>query len=267
MKKTALLLLAAAGALALQQGIAADDDSPSIATVNGVDIPESRIALYAQGEQITDANRDVIIQNMITSELIAQAAKEAGIDDRAEVREQLAIAEQTVLGRVYVGEFFSENPIDDDRIEARYEELAEQAKSSQEYDAAHILVEDEGTAKQLLAQLNEADDAAQTFAQLARENSKDPGSAANGGKLGWVAPQSLVPEFAAAMQQLDGGALSAAPVKTSFGWHIIRVDARREAQVPPLTPQLRQRIEQGERADLFSKHIEELRAAADIELR
>ena len=141
--------------------------------------------------------------------------------------------------------------------------MTREAEGKQEYNVAHILVEDETQAVELLAQIKKAP---QEFANLAQQHSTDSGSAANGGKLGWIAPQALVPEFASAMTALQGGGIVEAPVQTTFGWHIIHVEDTRDIEVPPLTPPLRQRIEESERASLFSEHIEQLRADATVEL-
>ena len=257
MNKTALLIFTVSAAALINT--AADDDV--LAVVNGVSIPESRLLLYAQNAEVNDINRDAIINNIITGEVITQAAKNSGIAERPDIREQMAVAEQNILGRAYVDDFFARNPVDEARINSRYEELTAEADGKSEYNIAHILVAEEATATELLEKLK--DDPA-LFAALATENSQDPSSAANGGALGWLVPEALVAPFATAMTELEEGELSE-PVQTEFGWHIIRVDGQRTLQVPPLTDELRQRIEQGERAEQFAKHVEQLRGAATIE--
>lgn len=235
-----------------------------IVVVNGVEIPESRLALYAGGAPITDGNREEVIRNIVTGELITQAAKEAGFGDDPAVRSELILAEQSVFGRAYVTQFFQNHPISDEQVAARYETLKQELSGEKEYNVAHILVEDEKVAQDLLQQI-QAD--GQVFEKLAGEHSIDPGSGANGGKLGWMQPQALVPEFAEAMKTLDSGELSPTPVKTQFGWHIIRVDETRDASPPELSDELRERIRQGEQSQLLNRHIEELRAKANIEIR
>ncbi|MCH9705251.1 MAG: peptidylprolyl isomerase [Proteobacteria bacterium] len=248
----------------VSDAVAADAPNDIIAVVNGVDIPASRMTFYAQGNEINDNNRSVVIDNLITSELITQAAKKSGIADTDAVRAELIIAEQTILGRAYVSQFFEKHPINEERVAELYKEMSAEFAGAQEYDAAHILVEDEATANSLLEQIK-ADPS--QFAALAQQHSQDPGSGTNGGKLGWVAAQALVPEFGQAMTALKDGEMTQTPVKTTFGFHIIRVDGRRDLEIPAINEELRERLLQGERAELFSQHITELRDAAEVELR
>lgn len=242
----------------------AADDEEIIAIVNGVSIPASRMALYAQGRQVTDENRQEVIENMITSELILQAAAASGIADRPEVRQELVVAEQTVIGRAYVTDFFARNPVNETQLQVRYDEMLQQFAGQQEYNVAHILVETEEAAQDILAELQEDPS---TFAELAAEHSTDPGSAANGGSLGWVQAQSLVPSFSAAMQALAVGETSTAPVESDYGWHIIRVDETREVEPPALDDALRERLQQAAIAEKLTQHFDELRAQAEIEIK
>lgn len=267
----ALALAAAFGALqfsdgkglSLLYGEAHAQNANIIATVNDVAIPQSRVDLYIGTQQISATDRENVIQNIITSELILQAAREKGLADDARVQDELAIAEYTIVGRAYVEDFFDGKAVDDARILARYEEISKQAIEDGEYDVAHILVGDEALANDLMRQLKEDPD---RFAELASAHSQDPGSQPKGGRLDWIAPQALVVEFAEAMKSLDEGEMVDAPVRTQFGWHIIRVDGKRDASAPPLTGELRQRIEQLERAELFNEHIESLRESAKVKL-
>lgn len=230
-----------------------------VAVVNGAEIHESRISAYAPVSGGQD--RDAILENVITGELITQEARKAEIHLRPEILEQLQIAEQTVLGRAYTQQFIEDNAVPEETVAARYEELKSELSGRSEYRTAHILVSDETLARDLHAQIS-ADGG--KFAELAKEHSQDPGSAARGGELGWTDASALVPEYAAAMEQTAPGSLAAAPVQTQFGWHIIRVDEKRPVAPPPLNDELRHNIEQSVRAELFSVHLEELRAAADI---
>ncbi|MGI9298001.1 MAG: peptidylprolyl isomerase [Gammaproteobacteria bacterium] len=268
MKKTAILALSllAAGCFhdSAKTGEGADSAQTSgggeiVAVVNGAEISETRISVYAPVAGGQD--RETILDNIITGEIIAQAARDAEMHLRPEIAEQLRIAEQTVLGRAYTQEFIGENPVAEATVSLRYEELKSDLSGRSEYRTAHILVDDEELAGDLHAQIS-ADGG--KFAELAQEHSKDPGSAARGGELGWTDSSALVPEYAAAMEQTKPGALAVAPVRTQFGWHIIRVDEKRPLTPPPLNDDLRHNIEQSVRAELFSVHLEELRAAAEI---
>lgn len=230
-----------------------------IAVVNGSEIPELRISVYSPvaGAQPPEA----VLENIISSELIMQAARKQGMHKMPDISEQLKIAEQSVLGGAYTQNFIATHPVSEETVAARYEELRQSLEGQNEYRTAHILVEDEALAKDLHAQIS-ADGG--KFAALAGEHSIDAGSARQGGELGWTEPRALVPEYAAAMQQTEPGALAPAPVQTQFGWHIIRVDEKRPLSVPALDGELRHNIEQSVRAEMFSQHLEELRTAAEI---
>ncbi len=137
------------------------------------------------------------------------------------------------------------------------------AAGGKEYKARHILVEKEADAKAIIAQLKKG----AKFEDLAKKQSKDPGSAANGGDLGWANPAGYVPEFADAMKKLAKGDVTPEPVKTQFGYHVIRVDDIRDAKAPEppkfedIKPQLVQQMEQQK----LAKYQEELRAKAKVE--
>lgn len=251
-------------ATVIADAAAADAPDSVVAVVNGVEIPASRLLLYTRGQPVGDAEREAVVENAVTGELVMQAAMALGMDERPDVRDELVFARQNVLGRVYVQDLFEQNPIDDAVVEARYAELVGELQSEQQYEVAHILVEEEALALDLLRQVREDPS---VFGALAGEHSKDPGSGQNEGKLGWMSPQTLVPEFAAAMQAMEAGDLSEAPVQTQFGYHIIRVDAVREAETPELTDELRQRILQQEQAQVVRANIEKLREAATVEFK
>ena len=272
MKKTAILALSifAGGCFhdAARQAEGESDAAPApaageiVAVVNGMEIPEMRVDAYApfSGGQ----SREAVLDNVIVSEIIAQAALAAEMHLRPDIAGQMQVAEQTVLGRAYAQEFLLQNTVTAEAVSLRYEELKSEFAGHSEYRTAHILVEDESLAQELHARI--AADGG-LFSELAREHSKDSGSAENDGDLGWADPRALVPEYAAEIERTEPGALAAAPVKTQFGWHIIRVDEKRPLSPPPLDDNLRADIEQAARAELFSAHLEELRAAADIDIK
>jgi peptidyl-prolyl cis-trans isomerase C len=134
------------------------------------------------------------------------------------------------------------------------------ANGGKEYRARHILVEKEEQAKAILASLKKGG----KFEDIAKKQSKDPGSGANGGDLDWAAPDSYVPEFSQALIKLNKGQTTDAPVKTQFGWHIIRLDDVRTPQLPAfdqVKPQLQQQMAQQK----LGKYQEELRAKAKVE--
>ena len=144
-------------------------------------------------------------------------------------------------------------------IKAEYDKFAA-ASAGKEYKASHILVEKEDQAKDIIAQLNKG----AKFEDIAKKESKDPGSGAKGGDLGWANPSSYVPEFTEAMIKLEKGKTTQEPVKSQFGWHIIRLNDIRDAQLPKLDDvkdQIRQQLEQQK----LAQFQQELRSKAKVE--
>jgi peptidyl-prolyl cis-trans isomerase C len=144
-------------------------------------------------------------------------------------------------------------------MKAEYDKF-KAANSGKEYRARHILVEKEDQAKAIVKSIK----GGAKFEDIAKKQSKDPGSGANGGDLDWAAAGSYVTEFSEAMVKLDKGQMTEVPVKSQFGWHIIRVDDIREAQLPPfeeVKPQLEQQMTQQKMAEFQQS----LRAKAKVE--
>ena len=145
-----------------------------------------------------------------------------------EFKQQIELARQQLLIAALVDDQARRTPISDAEAKAEYDKL-KSANSGTEYRARHILVEKEDEAKSLIKQIN----GGAKFEDLAKKNSKDPGSGANGGDLDFATPGSYVPEFSQAMVELKKGEMTDTPVKSQFGWHIIKLEDTREAQFPP----------------------------------
>ena len=236
----------------------------NIAVVNGKPVPTSRLtALKAQiersGRPVTEDMLGQIKDEIIAREIFMQEARKRGLDASDEYKTQLELARQTILIRELFADFQKKNPVTDAEIQAEYDKFVA-ANGGKEYRARHILVETEDQAKALIAEIKKSG----KFEELAKKNSKDPGSGANGGDLDWAGASSYVPEFSNAMVKLDKGQMSEEPVKSQFGWHIIRVDDVREAQLPKLDevkPQIAQQLQQQK----MGKFQEDLRAKARIQ--
>jgi len=257
MHKTALFSLACAMAAAL----AAPAALAQVAKVNGVVIPQGRAdamlrEAVAQGRPDDPELRNLVKQRLIESEVLAQEAAKLGLNKNAEVSSQLDLARQTVLIRAYVNDVARRNPPTEDAMRKAYEQNKDQPGAS-EYKARHILVGTEAEAKTLITQINGGAD----FAKLAAEKSRDEGSKAQGGELNWSPANSYVRPFAEAMVKLQKGTLTATPVQSQFGWHIIRLDDKRPLSYEALKPQLQQLVQQ----ETVQKTIADLRAKAKVE--
>jgi peptidyl-prolyl cis-trans isomerase C len=214
----------------------------NVATVNGKPVPKSRVdALMQQasrsGQPVTPDLEARVREEVVLREIFAQEAEKRGIAATPDYRSQMELLRQTLLIRELFADWQRKNPPTDAEVKAEYEKIKAQVQGT-EYRARHILVEKEDEAKALATQLK----GGANFEELAKKNSKDPGSAQRGGDLDFARPESYVPEFGQAMAKLKKGETSE-PVRSQFGWHIIRLEDTREAQFPPLE-EVRDRIVQ-----------------------
>nr|WP_315137540.1 peptidylprolyl isomerase [uncultured Limnohabitans sp.] len=236
----------------------------NLAVVNGKPVPSSRVnalkqQVEASGRPVTPEVLAQIKEELIAREVFMQEAKKRGLDASDEYKSQIELARQTILIRQLFADFQKKNPVTDADIKGEYDKFVA-ANGGKEYRARHILVEKEDEALALIAQIKKGG----SFEDLAKKASKDPGSGANGGDLDWAAAGSYVPEFSGAMVKLDKGQMTDAPVKSQFGFHIIRVDDVREAQLPKLEevkPQISQQLQQQK----LSTFQDNLRAKAKIQ--
>jgi peptidyl-prolyl cis-trans isomerase C len=259
MKKLVMTALCAAALGAALPALA-----QNIAIVNGKAVPKARAdALAAQlaksGRPVTPEMQGQIKDEIIAREIFMQEAQKRGLDASDDFKGQMELARQTLLIRELFTDFQKNNPVTDADIKAEYDKFAA-ANGGKEYRARHILVEKEEEAKAVVASLKKGG----KFEDIAKKQSKDPGSGANGGDLDWANPSSYVPEFSKALLELKKGQLTETPVKTQFGYHVIRLDDVREAQLPKLEevkPQISQQLTQQK----LAKFQEELRTKAKVE--
>jgi peptidyl-prolyl cis-trans isomerase C len=237
-------------ALAVALVFAGAAQAQNIAVVNGKPVPKSRMELLMQqatrgGQQPATPELEARVkEEAVVREIFAQEAEKRGMAANPEFRQQMELARQTLLIRALFTDYQKKNPVTDAEAKAEYDKVKAQASSAgnTEYRARHILVEKEEDAKKLLQQIN----GGAKFDELAKKNSKDTGSAQNGGDLDFAKPDAYVPEFSKAMVALKKGQVSE-PVKSQFGYHIIKLEDTREAQFPAfeeVKPQVVQRLEQ-----------------------
>jgi peptidyl-prolyl cis-trans isomerase C len=219
----------------------------NIAVVNGKTVPKSRVdTLLTQaqrgGQQVTPEMQQQARDQVVLREIFAQEAERRGVGASADFRAQMELARQSLLIRELFADYAKKNPATDEAAKVEYDKFKAQATGT-EYRARHILVEKEDEAKALIAQIK----GGAKFEDLAKAKSKDPGSGANGGDLDFAKPDSYVPEFGQAMAKLKKGEMTDVPVKTQFGYHIIRLEDTREANFPAFDDvkgQIKQRLEQ-----------------------
>ena len=260
----ALAAIAAAGLAPLAA------QAQNIAVVNGKPVPKARAdALIAQvqkqaaarGQQLPPEIDKLVKDKVVTDEILTQEAERRGLAGSADYKAQMELARQSILIGLLSADVDKKATVSDAEVQQEYDKFKAQS-SGTEYRARHILVEKEDEAKAIVGQLK----AGGKFEDLAKKSSKDPGSAENGGDLDFASPNAYVPEFSQAMVKLKKGEYTDVPVKTQFGYHIIRLDDTREAKFPPLAdvkPQIQQRLAQQKAASFR----DELRAKAKTDYK
>jgi peptidyl-prolyl cis-trans isomerase C len=239
-------------------------DDPIVAKVNGADIRQSDLNAAEEdiGQNLPpmapDAKRDYLITYVTDMLIIAKAAEAKKIGDSADFKRKLDIARNKLLMEgLLTAE--AKTAVNDDAMKKVYAEATKQMGEEKEVHARHILVEKEDEAKAVLADLKKGGD----FVAIAKEKSKDPGSKESGGDLGYFTKDQMVPEFAEVAFKLDKGQLSD-PVKTQFGWHVLKVEDKRNRPIPEfdkVKDQIETYVVRKAQADLVTK----LRGEAKVE--
>jgi peptidyl-prolyl cis-trans isomerase C len=276
MKSRWLLTAALAASLALPllvsaQGAAKDGKAPaagakadSIARVNGVAVPKSRLDYMmqqqaARGAPDNETTRGMIREELVNREIIAQEAAKSGVAKSKEVQQQLDLARQEIVVSAYIRDWLRKHPVTDAEIQKEYDAAKNQTGAS-EYKARHILVETEDQAKDLIGQLKKG----AKFDELASKNSKDTGTKERGGDLDWNVPSVFDKQFSDAMVKLEKGKFTETPVQTRFGYHVIQLDDVRPVKFPALAdvkPKIQQQLVQHKVEEL----VRGLRAKAKVE--
>ena len=256
-----VLLTAVAAAIL---GIALPALAQNVAIVNGKPVPMARVEVLQQqlakaGRPITPEMTGQLKDEVIAREIFLQEAQKRGLDASEDYKAQLELARQTILIRELFADWQKNNPVTDAEIKAEYDKFVA-ANGGKEYKARHILVEKEDEARKIIADVKKG----QKFEDIAKKQSKDPGSGANGGDLDWASPNSYVPEFAGALLKLNKGQMTDVPVKSQFGWHVIRVDDIRQAQLPKLE-EVRAQVAQQLQQQKLAAYQDSLRKGAKIE--
>lgn len=249
-------------ALTLGSPVRAADD-PVLAKVNGAEIKKSDVALAEEElgpslAQMDPSTKDEnVLAFLIDMKIVAKAAEDKKVADGEEFKKRLAFARNRLLMDSLLAQE-GKAATNDDAMKKVYEEASKQITGEQEVRARHILVETEDEAKAVKAELDKGAD----FAELAKKKSKDPGSA-DGGDLGFFTKEQMVPEFSAVAFTLEPGKISD-PVKSQFGWHVIKVEEKRSRKAPDFE-QVKSQIENYVTRKAQADYVAKLRAEAKVE--
>ena len=260
----AIFASAAAAQSKAEKADAPAKSSGSGLSVNGVAIPKAYVEAMNRerelsGQPATPEITKAIKEELINREILVQAARKKGLEKNTAIAAQMDMARQAVLIRAYFDDFVKANPVNDAALKTQYDAISVQM-GNKEYKARHVLVDSEDEAKTIIANLGRGE----SFEKLAKDKSKDTGSKDNGGDLDWGPAGRYVPEFGNALKALQKGETTKTPVKTQYGFHVIRLDDVRDLKVPTFEEakdNLRQRAQQEQVANL----VKSLRDRAKIE--
>jgi peptidyl-prolyl cis-trans isomerase C len=235
-----------------------------IATVNGTPLTQSVLDVYtamrkSQGASSDDDKQEGALNELIALELMRQESISKGLNTLPMVVAALDQQERTALAGAAIKDFMTNNPVSDEAAKELYD--AQVGKPGKEFNARHILLENEEDAKAVIAQLDQGAD----FSELAKEKSTGP-SGSSGGKLGWFGAGQMVAPFSEATAKLNKGEYTKEPVQTQFGWHVIILDDTRESTPPPFED-VKDRLKMLLANQQLQQHVEELKSSASIEIK
>ena len=259
-----LLLAAVLSSLSLPALAAAPASAdPVVAVVNGKEIHRSEV-IDAQ-QSIPQARQmpleqiyDQLLDQVITNELVLDQAKKAKLEDDPQVKAAFKDAQSAILRRAWVAKRV-DSDITEPQVKARFDELVKTVQPQEQVHARHILVDSEDAAKAVLADLKSG----VSFEDEAKAKSKDPSAKTNGGDLGYITEGETVKEFSEVAFKLKPGEITQTPVKTQFGWHVIKVEDRRMAP-PPTYDEAKGQVRQQLAQEDIAKVIDGLKKAATV---
>ncbi len=256
------LIIAAIGAMSILPFSANAADKP-VAIVNGKPISQKTYNIFLRNLQQQQpqlaGNRQMLINELISRELLYQDAKKKKLDKDEDVAFTLKQLQKNALIQANLAHIAKKKPITDAMLKKEYDEKIT-GTTLMEYKARHVLVKTEDEAKAIIKEL----DKGAVFSDVANAKTIEPNS--NGGDLGWFKAGQMVPPFAAAVQKMKKGSYSKKPVKTRFGWHVIKLEDTRKAK-PPKFEDVKGQIRQVLRSQQLQEYIEQLRKKAKIEIK
>jgi peptidyl-prolyl cis-trans isomerase C len=244
---------------------AAPSHDPVVARIDGVelhlsDVEAARQNLAPQARKLPlAAVYPALLDRLVNTALLAEAGRKAHLDQTPQVAARLRRLQDSLIAQIYLTKAI-DSAMNEEQLKARYQALAKAKASEEEVHARHILVKTQAEAEKIIGELDKGAD----FAALAKKYSTDPSNAQSGGDLGYFTRDQMVPAFSAAAFALPVGSYTKKPVKTEFGWHVIKVEDRRK-RPPPSFEEARPELEKQIASEVIDKALKELRGAAKIE--
>jgi peptidyl-prolyl cis-trans isomerase C len=243
---------------------AAAEKPKIVATVNGKELTQPMFDTFLQAvtgkpaAEATPEQKTQLLDQLVAMTLAAQAAEKDGLGKDPQVQARMDLLRTQILAEAASEKYMKAHPVSDTEVKAEYD--TQIAAMPKEYKARHILVEKKETAESLIRDLQAGGD----FAKLAKAESKDPGSAAKGGDLGWFSGQSMVKPFSDALAKLEKGKITTAPVQTQYGWHVIQLEDTRSPEAPAFDD-VKQQVEMLTQRKKLQTYLDELRKTAKIQ--
>ncbi len=259
------LLVVLLGTLVSLLSFNAGAANKTVATVNGKAIDQRTFDIYVEHRKRKDPkfdatkNRETLIQELVNRELMYQDALKNKLDKQKDVKFQLQQQRIDLLIKYAIQKTIQSKPLTDEELKKEYERRVKSANIT-EYKARHILLKDEEKAKEIIKELDDDKD----FIELAKENSTGP-TGKTGGDLGWFNARQMVPEFSKAVATMKKGTYTKTPVKTKFGWHVIKLEDTRKME-PPKFEDIKQQIRVIMQNKLLQEYLLNLRKKAKIKI-
>lgn len=244
----------------------ASKDDVVLATVDGKNIGTSEFTTFvtlAAGttvDKLTAEQKKQLLDRLVGVHLAAAAAEKAKLEAQPETANLLNLWRTNLLSDALLKKYLADHPISDDELKAEYD--TQVAALPRQYHARHILVENKETAEAIIKDLKGGAD----FAKIAKDKSKDSGSAKNGGDLDWFSLDSMVKPFGDALAQLENGQITQEPVQTQYGWHVIKLEETRTQAAPPFAD-VKTQVNQLVQNKKIESYLAELRKTAKVEIK
>ena len=236
----------------------------TVATVGGKPISSELFDTFLQAvtgkpaSAATPEQKQQLLDQLVNMTLAAQAGEKEGLQNDPQVKARTELLQMQILAEAASEKYIKAHPVSDTEVRAEYDRQV--ANMPKEYKARHILVETKEIAQSVIRDLKAGGD----FAKLATSESKDPGSAKNGGELGWFSASSMVKPFADALATLQKGQTTPEPVQTQYGWHVIQLEDTRSPQ-PPAFDDVKQQVETITQRKKLQAYLDELRKTAQVQ--
>jgi peptidyl-prolyl cis-trans isomerase C len=263
---TSAVTLSTAALFAAPTAVAQELPKGTFATVNGQPLSESLLdinvqANIARGQADTPQLREVIEQEIIGREVLAQEAQKLKLEQTPQAQAQWQQMQQNFLANLLLQNYADKNPVTEKQIKVEYDEFLQELKGAKQYKLSLIVVPTQERAKEIIAQLRSSKDKG-LFNKLAQQESIDA-SKADEGKLDWLLPQQMLPAVGNVVVNLSAGTVTAAPIQTRSGWNVVRVDEIRDYS-PPAMADIENQLRQAAAQKQLATHIRSLQEKAKI---